>query len=55
MKKNIVRYKGFVIVQEEEHVFQLFTKDEYAYGKGYRTVKWETATLKEAKEFIDSF
>jgi hypothetical protein len=49
------KYKGFVIVQESDDTFQLYTVDEFGYGKCYRQAEWETSSLKEAKEFIDSY
>lgn len=55
MKTRITRYKGFVIVEEGKDTFKLYTKDEYRYGKGFRTEEWETSSLTEAKEFIDCY
>lgn len=31
--------------------YQIFTKEEYAYGQGYRSQEWETSTLEEAIEW----
>lgn len=57
------QYKGFVIAETtvntyhnpSNYKFQLYTKDEWSYGYGYRTPEWECDNLKEAKEFIDCY
>jgi hypothetical protein len=55
--KKIRTYKGFVIAYDKETAsYQVFTKDEWAYGKGYRTAEWEGCTsLAEAMQWIDSY
>lgn len=58
--KKPVTYKGFKILEENDQhsdgtVFNVYTKDEWSYGKGFRMVEWEAGTMQEAKDFIDSY
>jgi hypothetical protein len=53
--KKVKQYKGFIIALDQESRYQLFTKDEWSYGKGMRYAEHDTCTLDEAKEFIDCY
>lgn len=53
-KSNVITYKGWKI-QEVENGFNVFTKDEWSYGEGYRYPEWEAGNMQEAKDFIDSY
>jgi hypothetical protein len=55
MPTNKTRYKGFIILQTEVGLFEVYTKEEFAYGKGYRYPEIECCTINEAKEFIDCY
>lgn len=52
---KVKTYKGFVIGLDSNGRYQLYTKDEWSYGKGYRYAEHDTCTLDEAKQFIDSY
>ncbi len=58
--KQYKAYKGFIIAESEDAVpgaykFEVYTKDEWAMGSGYRTAEWEADNMKECKEFIDCY
>ena len=54
--KKVRTYKGFVIALEKASGrYQLFTKEEWAYGHGCRYPEHDTCTIGEAIEFIDSY
>lgn len=53
--KKIRQYKGFVIAEDSEKRYQLFLKDEWSMGKGYRYAEHDTCTINEALEFIDDY
>ncbi|OME54016.1 hypothetical protein BSK59_15660 [Paenibacillus odorifer] len=58
--KKPITYKGFKILEEQDKhsdgtVFNVYTKDEWSYGKGFCSVEWEAGNLQEAKDFIDSY
>lgn len=60
MKTIVTRYKGFVIAYEKSTVgdwyqYNCYTKDEWSYGKGYRTIEIEADSIEEAKGAIDSY
>lgn len=48
-------YKGFVLGYKEEGIIEIYTKDEWSQGKGYRYVEHEAGTKQEAMDFIDSY
>ncbi|WP_188066675.1 hypothetical protein [Brevibacillus brevis] len=55
-----ITYKGFKIQEGTDittgnQVFKVYTKEEWAYGEGFRSYEWEACTMQEAKEFIDSY
>ncbi|MGG1669964.1 MULTISPECIES: hypothetical protein [Paenibacillus] len=57
---KIITYKGFKIKERNDDstgypVFDVYTKEEWSYGSGLRSAEWEAGSLKEAKEFIDSY
>lgn len=52
---KVKTYKGFVIALDKEGRYQLFTKDEWKMGKGYRYPEHDTCSMKEAMEFIDDY
>ncbi|URJ36630.1 hypothetical protein MF625_001049 [Paenibacillus polymyxa] len=58
--KRVTTYKGFKILQRTDHttqlpVFAVYTKDEWTYGEGFRSYEWEACSMKEAREFVDSY
>ncbi|MGG3278982.1 hypothetical protein [Paenibacillus solani] len=58
-KVNIM-YKNFKIYEETDittgdPIFAVYTKEEWGYGKGYRSSEWDATCLEEAKQFIDSY
>lgn len=58
MSKKVTSYKGFKIQEQEEdnHIlYVVYTKDEWAYGNGFRSSEWEACSMKEATDFIDSY
>lgn len=54
MKKKQT-YKGFVIQEDGEGRYNLYTKEEWSQGNGYRYPEHDTCTIEEAKEFIDDY
>lgn len=57
MANKPVIYKGYKILEETDTtaqmpVFKIYTAEEWAYGKGYRSAEWEACSLEEAKEWI---
>lgn len=54
-KKVSSKYKRFGIVQVAEGQFNIYTPDEMEQPAGFRDVDHEAGTLKEAKDFIDSY
>ena len=52
--KKVSTYKGFTIAIEGG-TYYLFTKEEWSYGRGYRTAEWEAGSMEEARNFIDSY
>ena len=55
MTKSIIKYKGFMIQEDDEGDFNVFTMDEWEMGKGNRYPEWTTQSLDEAKEWIDCY
>jgi hypothetical protein len=53
--KKVKAYKGFIIAQDKEGLFHIFTKEEWSYGHGYRYPEAEAGNMQEAKDFIDSY
>lgn len=57
--KKVKTHKGFVIAELIEGPdtgrYQLFTKDEWAYGHGFRSPEHDACSIKEAIEFIDCY
>ncbi|MGG4106721.1 hypothetical protein AAXB25_22745 [Paenibacillus lautus] len=58
-KINIM-YKGFKIYEEEDittgdSIYAVYTKEEWEYGKGFRSSEWDATSLEEAKQFIDCY
>ena len=50
------KYKGFVCYwNKEEERYELYSKEEWGYGKGYRTPEWDAGTVDECKEWIDGY
>lgn len=54
MAKKLMTYKGWVIAPEGRD-FLIYSKEEWAYGKGYRTPEWYGGSIQECKDFIDSY
>lgn len=54
-KPSVTKYKGFRIQNIIPNKFTLFLEEEWKYEKGYRTEEWETYSLAEAHEWIDSY
>lgn len=55
INKRNFRYKGFVVHWNRyEEEWDIYTKDEWEAGNGYRTAEWNTPTADEAREWIDS-
>lgn len=49
-------YKGFVLAYRHDgENIDLYTKDEWSQGKGYRYVEHEVQSKQEAMDFIDSY
>lgn len=55
MSSKVRSYKGFKIEEAAADTFNVFTADEWGYGKGFRYPEWEASSLEEAKQFIDSY
>lgn len=58
--KVSMMYKGFKIHEETDittgcPLFMIYSKEEWAYGKGLRSSEWDATSLEEAKQFIDSY
>lgn len=54
--KKVKQYKGFVIAEcKEDGRLHIFTKDEWAYGKGCRYEEHDAGEMQEALDFIDSY
>jgi hypothetical protein len=54
--RKVKTYKGFIIALElATSRFQLFTKEEWAYGNGCRYPEHDTCTIEEAIEFINDW
>lgn len=51
------KYKGFVCYwDKEKECYDLYTKEEWGYGKGYRTPEWEDVSgIDECKEWVDGY
>ena len=32
---------------------KLYSKEEWGYGKGYRTPEWDAGTVEECKDYIE--
>jgi len=51
--KKISVYKGYIIAQRGEE-FEVYTKDEWTMGEGFRYPEFEVCgTIEEAKQNID--
>jgi hypothetical protein len=49
-------YKGFVLGYKPcGNIIEIYTKEEWMQGKGYRYVEHEAGTKQEAIDFIDSY
>jgi len=55
MKSKTISYKGFKIVEGDDGRYDIFTNEEYSYGKGYRTPEFDVGSIEEAKHFIDCY
>jgi hypothetical protein len=53
--KKVKTYKGFVITKNQSNEYQVFTKEEWSYGDGYRTAEFDCCSEKECIENIDSY
>jgi hypothetical protein len=55
--KKVKTRKGFVIAEcnEGSYKYNVFTKEEWSYGAGYRWAEWECDDMQEAIDFIDSY
>ena len=53
MKPTI--YKGFRIVELPDGRYEIYTKEEWILGKGYRYPEHDTCSIEEAREFIDDY
>ena len=62
MAKVIKRLNGMVIAElsekeekESGYRYQVFTKDEWSQGKGYRYEEWQADNIDECIDFIESY
>lgn len=55
MTSKVKQYKGFKIVMNHEERYDIFTKEEYSYGKGYRSAEHDAGSIEEAMEYIDCY
>jgi hypothetical protein len=52
--KRIKQHKGHVIALDKEGRYQIFTKEEYAYGEGMRYPEWDAGSVEEAVQWIEA-
>lgn len=52
--KKIKTYKGYIIAVDVDGMHYVYTSEEYAYGKGFRSYEWEAVTVEECISFIDT-
>lgn len=51
--KKVKTHKGFVIAVRKDGIYQVFTKDEWAYGEGLRYPEYDDCgSLQEAIDNI---
>ncbi|MFD3260871.1 hypothetical protein ACE3MQ_19945 [Paenibacillus lentus] len=60
MKKRVTTYRGFKIRESIDYitgkpVFRVYTKEEWAYGSGFRCYEWEACSMQEARDFVDTY
>lgn len=55
MKLKTVKYKGFTIQEDGQGRYNLYIKEEWEMGKGFRYAEHDTCTIAEAKEFINDW
>jgi hypothetical protein len=53
--KKVKNYKGFIIALDKEGNYNIFTKDEWILGNGCRYSEFETESINEAIDFINSY
>lgn len=60
--KKVKTMRNFVIAETNEkeraegkNNFEIFTKEEYAYGEGLRYSEHEAGSIKEAEDFIKCY
>lgn len=53
--KKVKSYKGFIVAVDKEGTFNIFTKDEWVLGNGCRYPEFETGSINEAIDFINSY
>lgn len=53
--RKVKSYKGFVVAMDQEGIFNIFAKDEWRLGDGFRYSEFEAGTMNEALDFIDSY
>jgi hypothetical protein len=46
------KYRGYVI-HNEDGVYNIYTREEWSQGKGYRNPEWSADSREEAEEWID--
>lgn len=59
-KGRTTTYKGFKIKEQldittQRPIFMVYTKEEWAYGHGFRFPEWEACSMQEARDFIDNY
>lgn len=53
--KKVKTYKGFIIAEDHEKRYQLYTKEEWSYGSGMRYAEHDVCSIKEGCEWIDDY
>jgi hypothetical protein len=53
--KKVKQYKGFIIALDAEKRYQIFFKEEWIMGKGFRYADHDACSLNEAIEWIDCY
>lgn len=60
--KKVKVYKGFIIAEpnakeqaEGKDCFEIYFKDEWEMGQGFRNSEWEAGSIKECTDFIDCY
>lgn len=49
------KHKGFTLGYKSENEIEIYTKEEWSQGRGYRYPEHEAGTKEEAIDFIESY